>query len=220
VSARAGEAHAGLRDGAHRAEGRVHGIQPKPKSSEAKAPRPRPSLERAGVWAAPTPPPPAPTAPASLRHQPSLCVIWNPILSMDSCTEPTHSFLLCFFSGVVGAVSHGNGSCASPQAWECHRQCPQQLRPAPGGPTSAHCAPSPTALAILSSTLSLDGTKYPQDLSTGHHQATVPMEGTSTESLRISTMVLSFTPGCASGTFPHHHQQREEGRDTRKFHTP
>ena len=211
MSARTGEALAGLRDGAHRAEGRVHGIQPEPKSPEAKAPRPRPSSKRARLWATPTPPPPTPMAPASLRHQPSLWVILNPILYMDNCTEPTHSFLLCFFSRVVGAVSGGNGSCAGPQARECHGQRPQQLQPALGGPTSACRAPSPMALAILSSTLSLDGTKYPQDLSTGHPQATVPVAGTSTESLRIRTMVLSFSPGCASGTLSPHHRQREEG---------
>ena len=89
----------------------------------------------------------------------------------------------------------------------------QQLRPALGHPTSARRPLSPMALAILSSTLSLDGT-IPAGPQRWPFPATVPMEGICTESLQISTLVLSFTPRCASETVPHRHRQREGMRRT------
>ena len=93
------------------------------------------------------------------------------------------------------------------------RTVSQQLRPALGPPTYARRPLSPTALATLSFTLLLNGT-IPAGPQRWPFPAAVPMEGICTESLQISTLVLSFTPRCASGTFPHRHRQREGMRRT------
>lgn len=85
---------------------------------------------------------------------------------------------------------------------ECHGQRTQQLQPALGGPTSTCRPPSPHGPGHLSSTLSLDGAS--PGTSALAIQGHCPQEGSSAESLRLSTLVCP-SPRACSGTFPHHH---------------
>ena len=98
----------------------------------------------------------------------------NPILSHGPLHR-THVFLFPVFllQGHSGCERWKWLSCWSPGlgvSWTVYPAAATRPRRPHLHPPS----PSPTALAILSSTLSLDGTTPPQDLSTGHPQATVP----------------------------------------------